>query len=130
MIIAHAQLELASLYYDFFGTKKIFPVIRYDLMGDWYKESGISIEWWIKSVSEDICSILTYGVIAFVLHGFSRKLSSVAFLFCGYHLFDHFMLWHNFRTIEWLYWLELLVDIIGVLFLIKIKDRSVVKSLV
>ncbi len=132
LVIGHIQLEFSSWYYKIFGSKNIYPVIKSSEMFDWYHQKGISIEWWIKMVSDDFLSIITFAAMAIVLKRFSHRLYLISIVFLSYHVFDHFMLWYNYKTSWWLYIVELLADIIAVIILVKVKDKkqAVVKSLI
>lgn len=130
--LAHLQLEVSTWYYNFFGTKQIYPLFDFNNSPDWYKKEGISIEWWLKMVTDDIFAIATYSVMAFAFKSFSRRLYLISLLFVAYHVFSHIMLWINFGTSEWTYLVVLIDCIVSVFILIFVKDKkqAVVKSLI
>lgn len=132
LLLAHIQLEFSTWYYRLFGTKQIFPLIDFNAAPEWYRQKGISIEWWIKLVTDDTFSIITYLVMAIALKPFSQKLYLMSLLFVGYHVFSHFMLWLNYRTSPWMYIVILSDCLISVLILIFVKDKkqAIVKSLI
>lgn len=104
LILGHALLELAELLQRIrpsIVNVYIKPFINYTWPHD---NRGISLIWWVKYCTDSFLYIIVFFVMARVAAVYSFRL----FIICGiwflYHLFDGFMLWYNYRTSHWLYW--------------------------
>lgn len=128
LILGHIQLEFASWHYKIWQKASltyIWPFIDKD-----YKhidEKGIFLGWWIKYVTDDILLITTYCILAYISNQVSQRLFYIACIFVGYHVFDHFMLWYNYKSSHWIYNVELSCEIISVLILFMVKEHKMAK---
>lgn len=131
LIIGHFQLETAEIAERLWLSGiYVHPFIRSSY--HWYDDKGVNLLWWIKYVCDDILWIITYLILTLVARKYSYRLFLVCSVFLGYHIFDHFMLWYDYRSSHWLYWLELLTDGICLLlfFIIKDKKTGTIKSII
>jgi hypothetical protein len=104
LIIGHAQTEIAELLLRVrpsLAKVYIQPFINYTWPHD---ERGVSLIWWVKYCSDDLLWVITYFVLARVAALYSFRLFCITALWFIYHLFDSFMLWYDYRTSHWLYW--------------------------
>lgn len=135
LVIAHVQLEVspaierikpayANEYINpFLDSGYKFPVIEGE-------PEGIQRKWWIKYCCNDIYRIMVFFVLTMVALRYSFLLGRIAALFFIYQVIDHALLWYNYRSTNWHYYLLNGVIIIGVILLfIPEKKRAKVISI-
>lgn len=130
LIVFHVLLESAEIIeriWPWTADVYIHPFINYH----WpYDERGINLLWWINYCSNDALWIVTFISLAYVAKFYSKRLYYVALVFLGYHCFGHLMLWYNYRSSHYLYWLQLVCDIASVSIALKVKDKqTIVRSI-
>lgn len=133
LLFAHLQLisGVAIEWVYGIGVKHIKPIISKSFKPEWY-QYGISLAWWVSYNSDCLLNILTYVVLALVAKKYSYRLYLMSLVFVGYHCFDGFMLWYDYRQSHWAYFVEMTFDVIALLVLKFVKERNqaVVKSLI
>lgn len=107
LILSHVLTEASTLLYLFFpeiDQIKVNPWLdkNYVFYGD---PAGINLKWFIKYMTDDILLTVTFFVVAKVSYQYSYRLFLVGSTFFIYHLIDTFMLWYNYKTSDWIYWL-------------------------
>jgi hypothetical protein len=134
LLIAFAFLQLESFkilelgwpavayreYYPFIDPDYSFPA--------GYKLTAV---WWWKLCSIDLKNLILMPVVAWLFWPFSRKLGSVFVSYSLYYITDHFMLWYNYRSSEWVYLVENACIILSIILLFVVRERrGKVKSLI
>lgn len=135
LIIAHLQLEIAPTlekihpkyaneYIDpFWSSKYEFPVIK-------GQPEGIQRKWWIKYCSNDFYRIIVFFVLTIIALQYSFLLGRIAAIFFLYQVIDHLLLWYNYRSTEWHYYLINGAIVLAIVFLfIPEKEKAKVVSL-
>lgn len=113
-IIEKTRPDIAERYINPFIDKSYrFPV-----------KEGMKVKWWVKYCTDDFARLSIFILTAWVLWPFSRKLSAMFIVYSVYHLFDHFMLWYNYKQSYWLYWVEGVCDLLCVLTLLIPERRG------
>lgn len=130
LIAGHILTELGSVLYLIYRPKAwtIDPFLSpsYEFPGG----KGIDLYWWIKWVTDDMLWCITFFVLAKVAYQYSFRLFLVGCIFFMYHLIDHFMLWWNYKTSYWLYWILIVASILSVMALFRPeKKQGIIKSL-
>lgn len=130
LITGHLLTEMGSVFYLMYK-----PTIYYinPFLSPTYEFSnpkGIDLYWWIKYVTEDLLWCVTFFVLAKVAYQYSFRLFMVASIFFAYHVVDGFMLWWNYKTSYWLYWVLYGAVILCILSLFAPEKRQgILKSL-
>lgn len=130
---AYLQLETATLIsklWPEFAGKEIDPF--------WSKEyhfvgaNKMVMAWWIKFCCNDLKNIIVMLTMAWVAVDFSKKLSGIFLCYGLYHITDNLMLWYNYRTSQWVYWLENGCIILSIVLLFVVKERrgAKIKSII
>lgn len=133
LFVIHLQLEAGTwinLWLGEGGELYIRPFL--DKNFNFYGQNKIALSWWVKAVSDDWFFIFTYALMAKIAFRYSEKLYLICIVFLLYHVFDHFMLWYNYKTTWWLYIVELIADAVAIFILLRVKDKkqAIVKSLI
>lgn len=108
LIFAHVLLEAGELserFWPEFANSIIRPIQSHDFHPKWYVDHGFYMSWWIKMNCDDIVWIMTYMMLASVALKYSERLFVICFLFFCYHVLDYAMLWWNYKTSHWVYWI-------------------------
>lgn len=143
LIIAHLQLEIAPVmertrpayareYINPFWNKEyVFP--SYQCPGNeqysWPK-GKMPRAWWIKYCCNDFYRIIVFFVLTMVCLQYSFLLGRVAAIFFLYQVIDHLLLWYNYRSTQWHYYLMNGAIVIAIIFLfIPEKEKAKVVSL-
>jgi hypothetical protein len=130
LIVGHLLTELGSVLYLINRPKswRIDP-----FLSPWYEfpgGQGIDVYWWIKWVTDDLLWCITFFTLAKVSYQFSFRLFLVACIFFLYHVIDSFMLWWNYKTSYWLYWVMIAAVILTIISLfMPEKKQAIIKSL-
>jgi len=116
----------------------VFPQMAYIKINPWLDRSyvfygdkdGIYMLWFLKALFNELTDVATFFVIAKVAYQFSYRLFLIAWIFFGYQVFDAVMLWVNYKTSYWMYWVLNAVIIAGVVIIfLPEKKRAIVKSI-
>lgn len=106
LIAGHLSLEFGEL------LEKLFPEyaeMRIDPFWDSSYEfpggQGIPLKWWVYYVSNDFLWVVVMFALTIVSGQYSFRLFRVCFIFFLYHIFDHLLMWYNYRSTHWVYWL-------------------------
>lgn len=130
LIFAHVLLEAGELserFWPDFANKIIRPIQSNSFHPKWYVDDGIYMSWWIKMNCDDLVWIMTFMMMATVALKYSEKLFFICFLFFGYHVLDYFMLWWDYKTSHWVYWiLNGLIAISVIILIVPIKDKTAI----
>lgn len=105
LLVFHIGLESSEIYehiYPASASVYIHPFINYTWPHD---PRGISLLWWINYCSNDLLWIVTYFVLAKISLQYSYAMFRVAMVFFVYHVIGHFMLWYNYRTGHFMYYI-------------------------
>lgn len=130
LIAGHLLTELGSVLYLINRPKTwhIDPFLSpsYEFPGG----EGIDLYWWIKWVTDDLLWCITFFVLAKIAYQVSFRLFLVGSVFFLYHAIDHFMLWWNYKTSYWMYWVMItaVIATIASLFMPE-KKQGIIKSL-
>lgn len=130
LIVGHMLTELGSILYLVYRPQawRIDPFLDSDY--EFPGGEGIDLYWWIKWVTDDLLWCITYFVLAKIAYQYSFRLFLIGSIFFLYHVIDHFMLWWNYKTSYWLYWIMLaaIIGTIASLFAPE-KKQAIIKSL-
>lgn len=130
LIFSHLLLEAAELsekFWPSFKTEVIRPIISNDFRPEWYVRDGIVISWWIKVNCDDLVWITTYIMLATVALKYSERLFIICTVFLCYHILDYIMLWWNWKSSHWVYWILNVLIIFSVILVISpIKNKQAV----
>lgn len=131
LLIGHVQLETAEILEKFFPSDMNISIHPF-----WDKDyrfpikEGIVLKWWIKYVCDDVMYIIYSFCIAYVAGKMNRRLFKICGLFFAYHVIDHLLLWYNYRSVGWYYWVIGIVMIVGtILIIIPSKKGAPLKSI-
>lgn len=134
LILGHVSLEAGALMERFFagyGERKINPFLdsSYVFPVNAGEESGIRLKWWVYYVTNDFLWVIAFFVLCKLALSYSYRLFRVCAMYLIYHLIDHFMLWYNYRSSEWVYYVLNGMIIISIMvMIIPEKKQAVVKS--
>lgn len=123
LILAHLLNELSPLAQRVDSSLKdvyVDPFINYHWPHD---ERGINILWWIKYCTDDFSWIIVMFVLCRVAAKYSFRMFTIAGLWFLYHIIDAFMLWYNYRTGHYVYWI-LVPVIAGCIVALFIPERK------
>lgn len=131
LLIGHIQLETAELLELFFPADVNVSVNPFwDKNYQFPIKEGIVLKWWIKYVCDDLLYIIYSFSAAYVAGKMSRRLFKICGLFFGYHVIDHILLWYNYRSVGWYYWILAAVMAFWILFiLLPEQKQAILKSM-
>lgn len=135
LLIGHIQLETAEVMEKFYPADMNVYINPFWDSG--YKfpvchgcKPGIQLKWWIKYVCDDLLYIIYSFCIAYVAGKMNRRLFKICGLFFAYHVIDHLLLWYNYRSVGWYYWVIGIVMIAWtILIIIPNKKGAPLKSI-
>lgn len=122
LIIGHLQLETSEVLakvWPGFSSVKVKPFINYQWPHD---AEGIPLDWWVKYCTDSMLFVIVFFVLCRVAMEYSYRLFRVSAILFVYHLFDHFMLWYNYRTSHWAYWV-FIVAVVACVVAMFLPDR-------
>lgn len=135
LIFGHYQLEtseilekkypwMAETYINpFWDDDYVFPVIE-------GQPAGIRLTWWIKTVTDDVLWIIAFFIMCAVTRHYSFRLFRVCALWLLFHFVDAIMLWWNYRSEHWCYYLMDVTIFLCILSMfLPERERAVVKNL-
>lgn len=138
LIVGHLIPEFGELLEKFKATKglgelKINPFWDKGYVFPVYEGEapGIKLKWFISYWGTDFLFIIAFGLLAYSFEKFSYKLFLIGGIYLLYHIFDHLMLWWDFKSTHWLQWVAHGVNITATLILIfkKEKHQAILKSI-
>jgi hypothetical protein len=131
LIFSHIALEFGELLEHLFtgiSNKYIDPFLDPN-----YKfpiPEGIQLKWWVKYVCDDFLLITCFFALTVISYKVSWRLFRVSFVFFVYHLLDHFLLWWNYRSSHWVYWIMGFSYIVAILVIfIPVRNQGKLKSM-
>jgi len=130
--IAFLQMEsfkILEYWWPKVAYREYYPFID----KDYHFPAGykLTVVWWWKLCSIDLKNLILMAVIAWLFWEFSRKLGSLFMCYLFYYLTDHFLLWYNYRSSEWIYMVENGCIILSIMLVVFVKDnRTKIKSLI
>jgi hypothetical protein len=135
LLIGHIQLETAELLEKFYPADMSVHInpfwdSSYKFPVCYGCKPGIQLKWWIKYVCDDLLYIIYSFCAAYVAGKMSRRLFKICGLFFGYHVIDHILLWYNYRSVGWYYWILAAVMVFWILFiLVPEQKQAILKSM-
>lgn len=130
LLVSHLLLETSEIIERIWPSLKsmyVYPVISSSFQPEWYTKSGINILWWVKYNSDDIVWCISYLTMARIAFEYSFRLFLIIGLFFLYHVADTLMLWWNFKSYHWFYWIVIGIIIVSVIIIIyPVKNKQAV----
>lgn len=130
LIIGHLLTESGTIVWELNHRKQAYVNPFLSPYYKWHDAKGIDLYWWIKYVFDDVLWCTVFFVLAKVSYQYSFRLFLVGCIWFAYHVFDLAMLWWNFKTSYWLYWV-IYGTVILCLFSLFVpeKKQAIVKSI-
>lgn len=130
LILSHLLLELSEIMeriWPHLATVYIKPIISSSFTPDWYVNNGFNYLWWVKYNCDDLVWCISFLTMARIAYEFSFRLFCIVGMFFIYHVLDIIMLWWDYKTSHWMYWLLNVIIIISVVIILyPIKNKTAI----
>lgn len=131
LILGHLLTEASivlELTFPYLKTVYIHPFISKSYQFP-YPE-GVNILWWVYYCTQDFLWMTTFFVGCIISVQYSFRIFRVCCVFFAYHVADHFLLWYNYKSGYFAYWLMIAsIAFSIVMMFLPDKKQGLVKSM-
>lgn len=130
LILSHLMLESGAGLQILNSYERLYLNPFWSPWYKWPYEQGISYYHWMQMNAIELMICTVFFCFAKMAREINYKLFRVVFIFFWYHVFDWFMLWWDYKTSNWFYWLlnGSVISAIICLFIPE-KKQAIVKSI-
>ena len=130
LLLSHLLLEASEIIERLspeFRDVYIRPVISSSFNQKWYVDNGINYLWWIKYNCDDIVWCISFLTMARIAFEFNFRLFCIVFMFLCYHIADYILLWWDYKSSHWLYWVGLTMIAASIVIIVyPVKNKTAI----
>jgi len=127
LVLAFFQLEIPRIieqHWPEFAMRQYYPFIDKNYH---FPQGGVMyMVWWLKYCSIDLKNIMIMGLVSWLLWSYSRRLGSAFLCYTLYYVVDHFLLWYNYRTAQWVFFVENAFNVVALIMLFLPEKRKAI----